>query len=131
MQPFAALEALTAADHVAGHSSDLETQVEGQGSIDDLLPAPAHRQQLVSPPAPRSPPPWSQNRPTSPKQTRAAKLMDDAGRVWLKKRVTLLAHGMSTKLVEATMIAMAYDAVREALVSQEVEVHEVWAWSNC
>ena len=66
-----------------------------------------------------------------PKWGGAAKVMDDAGRVWLQKKVTLLAHGMSTKLVEATMIAMAYDAVREAVVSHDVEVHEVWAWSDC
>ena len=58
----------------------------------------------------------------------AAKVMDETGRVWLQKRVTLLAHGMGTKLVEATMIAMAYDAVREAVSSQLVEVHGVWSW---
>ena len=60
-----------------------------------------------------------------------AKVMLETGRVWLQKRVTLLAQGMSTKLVEATMIAMAYAAVREAISSQLVEVQEVWSWSDC
>ena len=51
--------------------------------------------------------------------------------MWLRKRVTLLAHGMSTKLLEATMIAMAYDAVRDAVSSQLVEVHEMWSRLDC
>ena len=50
LQPIAALEVLTAlADHLAGLSSILETEVEGGGRIDNRSPAPAHRQQLVSP----------------------------------------------------------------------------------
>ena len=40
LQPIAALEVMTALDdHLAGPSSDLEMQVEGWGSIDDLCPA--------------------------------------------------------------------------------------------
>ena len=58
--PIAALEVLTALpDHLAGHSSVLETQMERSGSIDNLSPAPAHRQHLVSTvasAAPSSPP---------------------------------------------------------------------------
>ena len=40
------------AGHVAGRSSVLETHVEGWCSIDELSPAPAHRQQLTSAPQP-------------------------------------------------------------------------------
>ena len=75
LQPIAALEVLAAlAEHLAGRSSVLETQVEGWGSIDDVSPTPAHRQQLVSPPPPQTPHPGpktcplAQNKPQPPGQ---------------------------------------------------------------
>ena len=45
----------------------------------------------------------------------AAMVVDEEGNVWLKKRVTIRAQGLSTKLVEATMIVMALQAVLQAI----------------
>ena len=44
-------------DHLASRSSVLETQVEGWRNIDDLSPAPTHRQQPACPPSPTPQPP--------------------------------------------------------------------------
>ena len=77
LPPISALEVVTAlADNLAGRSSVLEMQVEGWDSIDDLPPAPAHRQQLVNPPPPvphpspktspgpkQTPTPWAKRNP--------------------------------------------------------------------
>ena len=60
----------------------------------------------------------------------AAMVVDEEGNVWLKKRVTIKAQGLSTKLVEATMIVMALEAVLQAIRKSEVTVQKVWAWSD-
>ena len=60
----------------------------------------------------------------------AAMVVDEEGKVWLKKRVTVTAQGLSTKLVEATMIVMGLEAAVQAIMNTEVGVQEGWAWSD-
>ena len=57
-------------------------------------------------------------------------VVDEEGNVWLKKRVTIKAQALSTKLVEATMIVMALEAVLKAIRKTEVTVQKLWAWSD-
>ena len=57
-------------------------------------------------------------------------VVDEEGNVWLKKRVTRKAQGLSTKPVEATMIVMALESVLQAIWKSEVTVQKVWAWSD-
>ena len=60
----------------------------------------------------------------------AAMVVDEEGNVWLKKRVTIKAQGLGTKLIEATMIVMALEGVLQASRKSEVTVQKVWAWSD-
>ena len=62
---------------------------------------------------------------------RGAKVMDEAGGVRLHKRVTLLAVGLTTKLVESTMVGMPFDAVQATSRNKVVVDEEVWGWSDC
>ena len=57
----------------------------------------------------------------------AAMVVNEEGNVWLKKRVTVMAQGLSTKLVEATMIGIALEALLQATRNTEVRVQKVWA----
>ena len=57
--------------------------------------------------------------------------MDSQGHVWLNYNVSLSAIGLSTKLVEASVIVSVVIAIAEFVSSHGVCLKEIWAWSDC
>ena len=61
----------------------------------------------------------------------AAKVVDGRGHVWLDYSVSLSAIGLSTKLVEASVVVSAVVAIAEFVSSHGVCLKEIWVWSDC
>ena len=57
-------------------------------------------------------------------------VVDSLGHVWLRDRVCLRAAGLSTTLVEASMIVGAVRAVIRCILRHVVSVGGIWPWSD-
>ena len=57
-------------------------------------------------------------------------VIDSLGHVWLRDRVCLRAIGLSTTLVEASVIVGAVRAVVRCILRHVVSVGSIWPWSD-
>ena len=61
----------------------------------------------------------------------AAKLVDKQGHVCLDTSVSLSAIGLSTKLVDASVVVSAVVAIAEYVSTHGMCIKEIWVWSHC
>ena len=61
----------------------------------------------------------------------AAKVVDNQGHVWLDASVSLFATGLSTKLVEASVVVSVVVAIAEDVSTHGMSTKELWVWSDC
>ena len=51
--------------------------------------------------------------------------------MWLDTNASLSAIGLSTKLVEASVVVSAVIAIAEFVSTHGVCIKEIWVWSDC
>ena len=56
--------------------------------------------------------------------------MDSKGHVWLDTSVSLSAIGLSTKLVEASVVVSQVVAIAEYVSTHGMCIKEIWVWSD-
>ena len=61
----------------------------------------------------------------------AAKVVDSQGHVWLDTSVSLYAIGLSTKLVEVSVVVSAVIAIADFVSTHGVCIKEIWVWCGC